>query len=317
MERHEATVADYADVLTDGGNLPPVIVYFDGATHWLADGFHRFHAHNRIGALDIDADVRQGSLTDAKLCAYGANQAHGLRRTNEDKAKATDGMLREFPTWGDGNIARHIGVASMTVLRHRKLLEQAAILPNVRDSASASAPESRPRVVERGGQTYIQETANIGKRPSPAAAPDTPPKASGAHPPMAVPPSTGDAPANVQKTAAPAADDLPQPGENPYGPDDTINLLRELEAENKLLLASVKAYQATDRDAELDKYVRLHDNAQRQYWTAQTTVKRMESELQRLSDRMTRIGKLFNERDPAQRPALVEALYRQHYPATA
>ena len=110
---------------------------------------------------------------------------------------------------------------------------------------------------------------------------------------------------------------MPQPGENPYGPDDHIALLRELEAENKLLHASVKAYQATDRDAELDKYVRLHDNAQRQYWTAQTTVKRLESELQRLSDRMTKIGKLFGERDSVKIPALVAELYRQHYPASA
>ena len=97
-------------------------------SHHVAAGT-RSSARNCTLRCGVDglADIRQGTLTDAKLCAYGANQAHGLRRTNEDKAKATEGMLRDFPTWGDGNIARHIGVASMTVMRHRKLLEQMAI----------------------------------------------------------------------------------------------------------------------------------------------------------------------------------------------
>ena len=113
-------VEDYAEAMTAGAKLPPVVVFFDGAAHWLADGFHRLHAHRRIGAVNIDADVRAGTQRDAQLYAYGANQAHGLRRTNDDKRKAVAGMLELVADWSDAKIARHVGVSDKTVAAHRK-----------------------------------------------------------------------------------------------------------------------------------------------------------------------------------------------------
>ena len=104
---HQTTVDEYAEVLTDGGELPPIVVFHDGAAHWIADGFHRLHAHRSIGAVTVRADVRDGTARDAQMYACGANQAHGLRRTNDDKRKAVAGMLELAPDWSDRAIAKH------------------------------------------------------------------------------------------------------------------------------------------------------------------------------------------------------------------
>ena len=107
---HAPTVTDYADAMTEGEELPPGVVFFDGAKNFLADGFHRYHANRQIGATTMTCDVRTGTLRDARLFAYGANRDHGLRRTNEDKRKAVLGMLADFPEMSDRAIAKHVGV---------------------------------------------------------------------------------------------------------------------------------------------------------------------------------------------------------------
>lgn len=150
---NEATVAEYGEAITEGAKLPPVTVFHDGADYWLADGFHRFHAHRKIGALDINAEVRQGTKRDAILHSVGANAAHGLRRTNEDKRKAVSTLLddAEWAKWSDREIARQCNVSPHTVA-------------DVRKSICAFAQIPHERVVERNGKTYEQNTASIGKK---------------------------------------------------------------------------------------------------------------------------------------------------------
>src|SRR6476661_4358033 len=92
---NEATVAEYAEFIRLGGDLPPVIVFEDGSSIWLADGFHRFHAHRAAGAMEIACDVRPGTKRDAILFSVGANASHGLRRTNEDKRRAVMTLLND------------------------------------------------------------------------------------------------------------------------------------------------------------------------------------------------------------------------------
>lgn len=107
----ESMVSEYCELLKDDVTLPAVIVFFDGAAYWLADGFHRYHAHTKAGYGNIEVEVRKGTLAEAKLFSYAANQSHGLRRTNEDKRKAVQGMLADFGDWSDRAIAKHVGVA--------------------------------------------------------------------------------------------------------------------------------------------------------------------------------------------------------------
>lgn len=146
------TVTDYAADIAEGATFPPVVVYFDGADYWLADGFHRLEAHKRLGLVEIAADVKQGTRRDAILYSVKANAVHGLRRTNEDKRRAVTLLLEdeEWRQWSDNRIAQQCGVSQPTVTTVRK-----AIFKTFEDA---------PRKAERNGKTYTIDTTNIGKR---------------------------------------------------------------------------------------------------------------------------------------------------------
>lgn len=107
------TVQEYAEALREGAAFPPVTVFHDGSAHWLADGFHRYHAHRLAERETIEADIRQGTHRDAILHSTSANAAHGLRRTNLDKRTAVMRLLEdeEWSQWSDTQIARHCGVS--------------------------------------------------------------------------------------------------------------------------------------------------------------------------------------------------------------
>ena len=114
-------VTEYADLIEDGVVFPAVRVYFDGVDHYLADGFHRYHAHRRAGKGAIEADVEKGTLRDAILYSLGANHEHGLRRSNADKRKAVQAMLDDFEwqEWSNGEIARRCHVSERLVANMR------------------------------------------------------------------------------------------------------------------------------------------------------------------------------------------------------
>lgn len=79
---------NYVQLLVDGVRFPPVAVCRDGKVLWLADGFHRWHAHKVIDADAIDANVRDGSRRDALLYSLSANATHGLQRGATDYRRA-------------------------------------------------------------------------------------------------------------------------------------------------------------------------------------------------------------------------------------
>lgn len=124
------------------GSFPPLDVYFD-QEYWLADGFHRLaglrQALERAG-LDsyhirgwrVLCKVHKGSRRDAILHAAGANANHGLRRTNADKRKAVETLLRdeEWQKWSDAEIARRCAVDAKTVGNARHQLELNREIPD-------------------------------------------------------------------------------------------------------------------------------------------------------------------------------------------
>lgn len=157
---NEDVVAEYAQIVRDGGDFPPVVVFFDGSKHWLADGFHRHFAYQRAGAFEIPAEIRKGSKRDAILHSVGANAEHGLRRTNADKRKAVETLLKdkEWAAWSDREVARACGLTHPFVGKVRAELS----------GNGFQMPETRH--VERQGTSYQQNTANIGKGKSAEAA---------------------------------------------------------------------------------------------------------------------------------------------------
>jgi len=44
LELNQEVVNEYAEHMAEGDVFPSVIVFQDGATYWLADGFHRYFA---------------------------------------------------------------------------------------------------------------------------------------------------------------------------------------------------------------------------------------------------------------------------------
>ena len=147
-EIHEATVAEYAEAMRQGVNLPPLVLFFDGAELWLADGFHRYHACQKLGLVATGAEIHNGTRRDAVLYAVGANATHGLQRTNADKRRAVKMLLDdpEWAEWSDREIARICQVSASLVdsVRQSSLLENAV-----------SEPAQRTYTTKHGTQTTM------------------------------------------------------------------------------------------------------------------------------------------------------------------
>lgn len=122
---NQSIVAEYAEAMRCGVKFPSVTVFFDGAQYWLADGFHRLHAHEAAGIDQISCDVHDGTNRQAQLFSFGVNGAHGLRLTNADKRKSVLGMLsdKEWSTWPNREIARHCNVSHQLVNKIKDELE--------------------------------------------------------------------------------------------------------------------------------------------------------------------------------------------------
>lgn len=158
---NEPAVAEYADALREGVKLPPVVVFFDGSAHWLADGFHRFHAHKAARKGAINVDIKPGTRRDAVLYSVGANSTHGLRRTNEDKRRAVKTMLddAEWSTWSDHEIARQCGVSQPFVSGMRKPKAITVITPTPVDNSEEVVTVTALQTAEAAEDVIADEPA--------------------------------------------------------------------------------------------------------------------------------------------------------------
>jgi hypothetical protein len=159
----DSTVFEYAQAMiaADGwATFPPVVAYYDGSTYWTGDGFHRLAAFREAfpdaGGRKVPCDVRAGDRRDAILYAAGANANHGLRRTNADKRRSVETLLRdpEWAQWSNSEIARRCFVDEKTVRNVRAELE-----------ATSENPKSTER---KGADGRTINTQKIGKTPTKA-----------------------------------------------------------------------------------------------------------------------------------------------------
>lgn len=118
----ENVVADYADQMLAGAQFPPLDVFHDGVSYWLADGFHRYFAAKRAKSPGFKCNVHEGTLRDAILFSFGANKNHGLQRSAATKRKIVLGMLAdlEWQDWSDREIAKWCGFSNTFVSALRK-----------------------------------------------------------------------------------------------------------------------------------------------------------------------------------------------------
>lgn len=146
----QPAIDDYAEAMRGGVEFPPIVVFFDGfSEYWIADGWHRYRAARDNGALEIAALVAEGTERDAIWYAVTkANRTHGLRRSNADKRRTVEIMLRdpEWSQYSDRKIARDCGVDHKTVATVREELapveDQLGNFPSS-DSKPPQEPEKR------------------------------------------------------------------------------------------------------------------------------------------------------------------------------
>ncbi len=79
-------------------------------------------AARKIGRETIEAEIKDGSARDAILHGIGANASHGLRRTQADKQRAVERLLKdpEWARWSDRKIAEVAKVDHKTVGKIRR-----------------------------------------------------------------------------------------------------------------------------------------------------------------------------------------------------
>lgn len=232
-------VGDYAEGVKVGIEFPPVIVFHDGAEHWLADGFHRYHAHKQAGKASIEAEVRSGTLLDAKLHAVGANGDHGLRRTNEDKRRAVQMVLDEpaWKEWSDRKIADACGVSAPFV----SAIRRPAVAAKQQDHRAASAEK---KAVERNPITPPQVSRVLQRAAPPAKA----------------------------AAAAPASDDAFD-GFDPVAELEATQKL--LEAADK----RIESLTTSDIPAELDKQIKIRQGIEARLSLEMKKVSELQREL--------------------------------------
>ena len=155
------TIKEYLDAMQPigWGDFPAVIVYYDGKDHWLADGFHRVEAYRTAAAhldqpANVPADVRSGTRRDAILHAAGANAAHGLRRTNADKRRSVETLLRDddWRNWSNREIGRRCNVSESFVREVKKYL-------------GIDTAHETQYIHPKTGEPTTMQTANIGAKP--------------------------------------------------------------------------------------------------------------------------------------------------------
>lgn len=89
-------IEDYAMLLMEGTELPPLTVFRDGAQRlWLADGYHRLRAHRALDRTEVPCDVQSGERIDAIQYSVVANAQHGKPRSRGDLARSYDILKRE------------------------------------------------------------------------------------------------------------------------------------------------------------------------------------------------------------------------------
>jgi len=171
-------VEEYARLIKRGTRFPPIDVFADDLGLYVADGQHRYLAHEQAGRTTIEAELRPGTKADALWYALGANKSHGKRLTERDVRHAIELAIKMWPERTGLELSEHIGCSQgyVSKVRHQ------TIPPNTTDTVvrrdGRTIPASYPRrvppvhplhdqIVERvkAGESSTQIRAALHARP--------------------------------------------------------------------------------------------------------------------------------------------------------
>jgi hypothetical protein len=182
---NEETVKEYTERYLAGERMPALVVFYDGSAYWLADGFHRHRALVDSATPQALCEIRRGDRRDAVIYACGANASHGLRRTNADKRRSVEAMLRdeEWSQWTDRRIASVCGVGNRFVSDMRA---EAVVFGT--QLGKPTTPTTRTGTDGKNYPAQRQKPAQREEAPKPAPSP-LPPAPLAAIPPPPVAPA--------------------------------------------------------------------------------------------------------------------------------
>lgn len=155
-------IASYADEMAHGTEFPPITVFFDGTTYWLADGFHRYLAAKRNERPTIRATVEPGGRVEALKFALGANATNGIYRNNDDKRKAVEIALTEWPDRANPYLAELCHVSVSLVRRVRIEMTQAERIPAMETVIGGDGKEY-PAAIEREPRGKEEKRSSEGE----------------------------------------------------------------------------------------------------------------------------------------------------------
>lgn len=291
---NQATVAEYAEAMTDGATFPPVTLFFDGSNHWLADGFHRYFAAKQVGFTDMPAEVREGTQLDAQWASYTVNKDHGLRRSNADKRKAVMGALAHpyGKAKSDNQIAKELGVGNQLVGHVRASLCE-----------SQSEKPTERTYTTKHGTTAVMNTSHIGRKPGMKTDGVGKVVFKDGHPMKA--PISAPAPLHV---VAPTGDVITDEDLH----EDPADLLEELQRDNEELQKQIAILTADDTKAELHKMILQRDHAVRRQSEEMDKAHKSTEREKWTKRQLMRCGKAIGEEEPSKIAAAVEAFVREH-----
>lgn len=147
----EYVVNEYRLDMNGGDDFPPLMVFGENGSYYLADGWHRLLAAKQLNRESISCAIKPGGLREAILYSVAANADHGKRRTNGDKRRSVKKLLSdpEWAQWSDREIARRCHVSQPFVSKLR---------PTLSDNGYQIE-----RKAKRSDTVYTMDTSNIGK----------------------------------------------------------------------------------------------------------------------------------------------------------
>jgi hypothetical protein len=175
---------EYGDEMKAGAKFPPVVVFYDGAEYWLADGFHRTEGALSAGRDEIECDVRQGTLAEAQWYSLSVNQSHGLRRDKDDVRRAIEAGLRHPNYESDNQLAKHIGCSNSWVSEVHRALKPSlcgGAKSDLRKGAdgrtinTGNIGRSRPQTPDGGTRVTLEASTAPPDPPHPLVTPEPPP----------------------------------------------------------------------------------------------------------------------------------------------
>ena len=177
----QPTVYNYLEHMKEGDEFPRMFAVYDGATYWLVDGFHRYHAYKLLGIKEIDIDYKPGTLEEAQVLSFSVNGTHGKPRTNDDKRNVVMAALEHPLTKhkSDYEIAKICAVSRSFVASVRNPEVKKKQKANIEKHYEKKAKETE----EKRSSTTLSE---------PEKAPEKPP----------VDPNAGEAPDEAEIKAA-------------------------------------------------------------------------------------------------------------------